>query len=1179
MARDRSQILQWMRIKKRKNQRKDDDLDSNRGDMSLLDVNSHGFTDRDSYNGSCLSLDSDTCVALTKFLCFAGKGNLAEVQRLFKADRTRIFIQDSRGWAALHHGAANGHLNVVEFVVTSGAEINLTNKNGDTALHLAVQGDHTDVIGYLLKQSASTIILNEAFMAPIHLAIDEGKIKALESLLKFSTADVCLPGEAGLTPLHYCASRDRDECAKLLLQYGARPCVTCSHGFYPIHVAAKSAAAKTLEVLIKHVENLGYSREQVLSFTDKANNMPLHAAVNGGDIEAVRVCIAAGAAVDAQQEDKSTPVHFACAQGSVELIKIMQELQPVRFSTALSTCDVLKMTPLHRAALFNHVNVVEYLLKQGADIDAQDSQDRTPLLIAASKGCWKTVQCLIVNNVSLAKTDRENRNFLHLAIKFGGRLNEFGVELLKDVKNLLNEKDDYGCTPLHYASREGHLVAIDDLISLGAHINPKNNNKQSPLHFAARYGRYNTCKRLLDSPHGANIINETDGDGLSALNLASLNGHTKIIHMLMEKGAYVTRDHDGNSPLHMAASNGYTKTIKILLGVHSNLLDSPNRNGETALHVAAKQGKTSCVDLLLTLGAQMTVNKEKKSFFDTAIEAQDTDVALTIVRHERWREAMSLCSGTVCPMYALIQYLPDVCMVVLDNCLQRSNEDERKSGFYIEYDFSYLQAPIEYVKKMHKADKDVPPLFSLNAMVRFGRVQCLSHPLCKAFLSMKWRAYGLWFHSTNLVLYLIYLGLLTMLVTTTTLWYPTDDRGQNSTNGSTTTDDPHTVEIHTAKQVCVYIVVVFTGLNIFKELAQMYQQRMKYFTDIGNALEWVLYVTTGVFVIPMITGTTYKFQVEAGAIAIFLAWFNCLLFLQRFDVFGIYVVMFLEILSTLIQALSVFSLLIVAFGFAFFLLMKTEVSHAYSSPGMAILRSGMMMLELDYMASFNEPLTDGDITTVGFGGLTIFFLVMFVLLMPILLINLLIGLAVGDIESVQSNATLKRLAMQVELHTDLERRLPKWLLLKVDKVQYRYYPNKCGRSMASLWSKMTWNKSIALGSDDTKRHDAYLYTELHKQKQRMKVMGATLDKQYDLLRLIVQKMEIATEEDNKDEGVTNTTSLEKIHGASFSAPFVKKNLIRQNAILSHWQKTSGKSKEQKPMSGKAIEQKTNEANC
>ena len=56
-----------------------------------------------------------------------------------------------------------------------------------------------------------------------------------------------------------------------------------------------------------------------------------------------------------------------------------------------------------------------------------------------------------------------------------------------------------------------------------------------------RYGRYNTCKRLLDSEMGPNIINETDGDGLSALHIAAQNGHTKIITLLMQRGAYVTK--------------------------------------------------------------------------------------------------------------------------------------------------------------------------------------------------------------------------------------------------------------------------------------------------------------------------------------------------------------------------------------------------------------------------------------------------------------------------------------------------------------------------------------------------------------------------------------------------------------------------------------------------------------
>lgn len=71
------------------------------------------------------------------------------------------------------------------------------------------------------------------------------------------------------------------------------------------------------------------------------------------------------------------------------------------------------------------------------------------------------------------------------------------------------------------------------------------------------------------------------------------------------------------------------------------------------------------------------------------------------------------------------------------------------------------------------------------------------------------------------------------------------------------------------------------------------------------------------------------------------------------------------------------------------------------------------------------------------------------ILMPILLMNLLIGLAVGDIESVRRNAQLKRLAMQVVLHSELERKLPQIWLERVDKMEIIEYPNgsKCKLGM------------------------------------------------------------------------------------------------------------------------------------
>ena len=43
------------------------------------------------------------------------------------------------------------------------------------------------------------------------------------------------------------------------LEHGARPCIKCKNGFFPINVAGKCASTKTLEVLIRHGEQIIYT--------------------------------------------------------------------------------------------------------------------------------------------------------------------------------------------------------------------------------------------------------------------------------------------------------------------------------------------------------------------------------------------------------------------------------------------------------------------------------------------------------------------------------------------------------------------------------------------------------------------------------------------------------------------------------------------------------------------------------------------------------------------------------------------------------------------------------------------------------------------------------------------------------------------------------------------------------
>jgi len=106
-------------------------------------------------------------------------------------------------------------------------------------------------------------------------------------------------------------------------------------------------------------------------------------------------------------------------------------------------------------------------------------------------------------------------------------------------------------------------------------------------------------------------------------------------------------------------------------------------------------------------------------------------------------------------------------------------------------------------------------------------------------------------------------------------------------------------------------------------------------------------------------------------------------------------------------------------SYSFGVFFRAQGKHqAFESVPMSLMRTFAMMLgEIDflntYVHSYNQRGGEGE-RTLPFPLITFIILGVFMVFMPILLMNLLIGLAVGDIESVRRNAQLKRLAMQVK---------------------------------------------------------------------------------------------------------------------------------------------------------------------
>ena len=62
----------------------------------------------------------------------------------------------------------------------------------------------------------------------------------------------------------------------------------------------------------------------------------------------MEICLENGSKIDDQQDDRSTPIHLAASQGSLELLQLMFTCQPELKSEVLQMTDIQGMIPLHK---------------------------------------------------------------------------------------------------------------------------------------------------------------------------------------------------------------------------------------------------------------------------------------------------------------------------------------------------------------------------------------------------------------------------------------------------------------------------------------------------------------------------------------------------------------------------------------------------------------------------------------------------------------------------------------------------------------------------------------------------------------------------------------------------------------------------------------------------------------
>ena len=103
------------------------------------------------------------------------------------------------------------------------------------------------------------------------------------------------------------------------------------------------------------------------------------------------------------------------------------------------------------ASAFDHSGIIEFLLDNGADLEAKSTMGTTPLLIAVIRGALRSADVLLHRGAKVMATDYSLNNSLHLAVKYeNAKLVKWLLEMTED--KLLKQTDKHLKTAIHLAA-------------------------------------------------------------------------------------------------------------------------------------------------------------------------------------------------------------------------------------------------------------------------------------------------------------------------------------------------------------------------------------------------------------------------------------------------------------------------------------------------------------------------------------------------------------------------------------------------------------------------------------------------------------------------------------------------------------------------------------------------------
>jgi len=394
------------------------------------------------------------------------------------------------------------------------------------------------------------------------------------------------------------------------------------------------------------VEHLVIKHPQDVSTNGGWYGTPLVAALAGRHFRVAKFLHDNGAHLDVHYEADYTPLHCAALYGDLEMVQVL-----LGYEVDVSARMYDGPTPLHCAVsdgprLPNIVqsspDVARILLEHGADVNARTNDRSTPLLLAVKYRKIEVVRALLGYDANVGTEDEEGRTPLHEATKDGS------VELVRMLLEHgadVNARTKDSSTPLLMAAEYGSVEVAQMLIKYGANVSAEDEKGRTPLHEAAVYGRVDLVRVLLE--HGADI-NVRFNDSSTLLHIVAANRSTEDVRVLLEHGANVdAEDEQGWTPLHDATRNGRVGLVRVVLE-HGADVNARTNDTSTPLLMAATYGNLDVVCVLLEYGANVEAEDKKgRTSFQIASVKGYNDIAELLSDHGA-KGVFSVSTSSLC---------------------------------------------------------------------------------------------------------------------------------------------------------------------------------------------------------------------------------------------------------------------------------------------------------------------------------------------------------------------------------------------------------------------------------------------------------------------------------------------------------------------------------------------------